>query len=128
MKTIYDFSKSEILIYLKKKVKDKNIIILDQISFSKKEFTKNKNNILNIIEVENPEGVIIQFGGQTPLKLAVPLQEYFDNPSSCVQTKIWGTPPDSIDLAEDRERFEKILCDLQIKKPPGGIARSLNNL
>ena len=45
MKTIYDFSKSEILIYLKKKVKDKNIIILDQISFSRK-FTKNKNNIL----------------------------------------------------------------------------------
>ncbi len=83
-----------------------------------------REDILNIIEVENPEGVIIQFGGQTPLKLAVPLQEYFDNPSSCVQTKIWGTPPDSIDLAEDRERFEKILCDLQIKKPPGGIARS----
>ncbi|MFY0609164.1 MAG: carbamoyl-phosphate synthase large subunit [Candidatus Atelocyanobacterium thalassa] len=83
-----------------------------------------KEDILNIIEVENPEGVIIQFGGQTPLKLAVPLQEYFDSPNCSVQTKIWGTSPDSIDLAEDRERFEKILYDLEIKKPPSGIARS----
>ncbi|BDA39937.1 carbamoyl-phosphate synthase large subunit [Candidatus Atelocyanobacterium thalassae] len=83
-----------------------------------------KEDILNIIEVENPEGVIIQFGGQTPLKLAVPLQKYFDSPNCSVQTKIWGTSPDSIDLAEDRERFEKILYDLEIKKPPSGIARS----
>ncbi len=83
-----------------------------------------KEDILNIIEVEAPEGVIIQFGGQTPLKLAVPLQEYLDSPNCSVQTKIWGTSPDSIDLAENRERFEKVLCDLEIKKPPSGIARS----
>ncbi|MBT9315881.1 carbamoyl-phosphate synthase large subunit [Leptothoe spongobia] len=87
-----------------------------------------KEDVLNIIEAENPEGVIIQFGGQTPLKLAVPLQAYLatepevnGNP---IQTKIWGTSPDSIDTAEDRERFEKILWDLDITQPPNGIARS----
>ncbi|MDJ0510545.1 MAG: carbamoyl-phosphate synthase large subunit [Crocosphaera sp.] len=83
-----------------------------------------KEDVLNIIETEDPVGVIIQFGGQTPLKLAVPLQTYLDNPECPVQTKIWGTSPDSIDTAEDRERFEKILYDLDIKQPPNGIARS----
>ena len=83
-----------------------------------------KEDVLNIIETENPVGVIIQFGGQTPLKLAVPLQTYLDSPECPVQTKIWGTSPDSIDTAEDRERFEKILYDLDIKQPPNGIARS----
>jgi carbamoyl-phosphate synthase large subunit len=82
-----------------------------------------KEDVLNILEAENPVGVIIQFGGQTPLKLAVPLQEYLaaDAP---VQTKIWGTSPDSIDAAEDRERFEKILRELDIKQPPNGTARN----
>ena len=80
-----------------------------------------KEDVLNIIEAENPEGVIIQFGGQTPLKLAVPLQEALkSNP----KTKIWGTSPDSIDTAEDRERFEKILRQLNIQQPPNGLARS----
>ncbi|MEM7061562.1 MAG: carbamoyl-phosphate synthase large subunit [Cyanobacteria bacterium P01_B01_bin.77] len=85
-----------------------------------------KEDVLNIIEAENPEGVIIQFGGQTPLKLAVPLQAYLalQPKDSPIQTKIWGTSPDSIDTAEDRERFEKILWDLDIKQPPNGIARS----
>ncbi|MEL4895461.1 carbamoyl-phosphate synthase large subunit [Crocosphaera sp. Alani8] len=83
-----------------------------------------KEDVLNIIETENPVGVIIQFGGQTPLKLAVPLQTYLDTPECPVQTKIWGTSPDSIDTAEDRERFEKILHDLHIKQPPNGISRS----
>jgi carbamoyl-phosphate synthase large subunit len=83
-----------------------------------------KEDVLNIIETENPVGVIIQFGGQTPLKLAVPLQTYLDSPNCPVQTKIWGTSPDSIDTAEDRERFEKILHDLDIKQPPNGISRS----
>ena len=100
-----------------------------------------KEDVLNIIEAENPEGIIIQFGGQTPLKLAVPLQEYLNNlgnQSSVTEadpqlpitnhqspvTKIWGTSPDSIDAAEDRERFEKILRELDIKQPPNGIARS----
>lgn len=83
-----------------------------------------KEDVLNIIESENPVGVIIQFGGQTPLKLAVPLQKYLDSPDCPVQTKIWGTSPDSIDTAEDRERFEQILHELDIKQPPNGIARS----
>lgn len=84
-----------------------------------------KEDVLNIIEVEKPEGVIIQFGGQTPLKLAVPLQDYLKSISeSEIPTKIWGTSPDSIDIAEDRERFEKVLRELDIKQPPNGIARS----
>ena len=83
-----------------------------------------KEDVLNIIEAENPEGVIIQFGGQTPLKLAVPLQQYLDHPDCSVQTKIWGTSPDSIDIAEDRERFEQILHELVINQPSNGIARN----
>lgn len=80
-------------------------------------------DVLNIIEAEHPEGVIIQFGGQTPLKLSVPLQNALNGDPS-LKTKIWGTSPDSIDIAEDRERFEQILHDLDIKQPPNGIARS----
>ncbi len=86
-----------------------------------------KEDVLNIIEAENPVGIIIQFGGQTPLKLAVPLQDYLANPgpgAASIQTKIWGTSPDSIDMAEDRERFEAILRELDILQPPNGIARS----
>ena len=80
-----------------------------------------KEDVLNIIEAEQPEGVIIQFGGQTPLKLAVPLAAFLKE--GTVATKIWGTSPDSIDTAEDRERFEKILRQLEIKQPENGIAR-----
>jgi carbamoyl-phosphate synthase large subunit len=93
-----------------------------------------KEDVLNIIEAENPAGIIVQFGGQTPLKLAVPLQTYLDNrelgesghgeKSQSSTTKIWGTSPDSIDAAEDRERFEQILRELDIKQPPNGLARS----
>jgi len=84
-----------------------------------------KEDVLNIIETECPAGIIVQFGGQTPLKLAVPLQEFLES-SECQapDTKIWGTSPDSIDAAEDRERFEQILRELDIKQPPNGIARS----
>jgi carbamoyl-phosphate synthase large subunit len=83
-----------------------------------------KEDVLNIIEAEQPEGLIIQFGGQTPLKLAVPLQKYLESPTCPVKTKIWGTSPDSIDIAEDRERFEKILRQLDIRQPLNGLARS----
>ncbi|MBD2579111.1 carbamoyl-phosphate synthase large subunit [Oscillatoria sp. FACHB-1406] len=85
-----------------------------------------KEDVLNIIEAENPKGIIIQFGGQTPLKLAVPLQEYLDKLPEKT-TQIWGTSPDSIDIAEDRERFEKILRELDIKQPPNGTARTFND-
>ena len=86
-----------------------------------------KEDVLNIIEVEQPEGIIIQFGGQTPLKLAVPLQQYLESladSASPSKTQIWGTSPDSIDIAEDRERFEQVLRELNIQQPPNGIARS----
>ena len=83
-----------------------------------------KEDVLNIIEAENPAGVIVQFGGQTPLKLAVPLQTYLSSAGCPVQTKIWGTAPEAIDTAEDREKFEKILRDLDIKQPANGIARN----
>ncbi|MFE1748224.1 carbamoyl-phosphate synthase large subunit [Coleofasciculus sp. H7-2] len=82
-----------------------------------------KEDVLNIIEVEQPEGIIVQFGGQTPLKLALPLQAYLQSHPE-ITAKIWGTSPDSIDTAEDRERFEKILRELDIKQPANGIARS----
>ncbi|KST64945.1 carbamoyl-phosphate synthase large subunit [Mastigocoleus testarum] len=115
-----------------------------------------KEDVLNIVEAENPVGIIVQFGGQTPLKLAVPLQKYLQDleaqefanqeseaeksetqksqtqesevcggeSSGFTMPKIWGTSPDSIDIAEDREKFEKILDELKIAQPPNGIARS----
>jgi carbamoyl-phosphate synthase large subunit len=81
-----------------------------------------KEDVLNIIETENPVGIIVQFGGQTPLKLAIPLQQALSTQNSA--TQIWGTSPDSIDMAENRERFEKILKKLNISQPPNGMARS----
>jgi carbamoyl-phosphate synthase large subunit len=86
-----------------------------------------KEDVLNIIEAENPEGIIIQFGGQTPLKLAVPLQKYLESPNCPVNTKIWGTSPTSIDIAEDREKFEHILRELNITQPANGLARSYSD-
>jgi carbamoyl-phosphate synthase large subunit len=84
-----------------------------------------KEDVLNIIEAENPVGIIVQFGGQTPLKLAVPIQEYLNAlPDTPNKPKIWGTSPDSIDMAEDRERFEQVLRKLDILQPPNGLARS----
>ncbi len=72
---------------------------------------------LNIVEKEKPEGVVVQFGGQTPLKLSVPLERE--------GVKILGTSSESIDIAEDRERFRELLNRLGLKQPPSGIARSL---
>jgi carbamoyl-phosphate synthase large subunit len=91
-----------------------------------------KEDVLNIIEAEQPEGIIIQFGGQTPLKLAVPLQEYLNqqaqSPSPPVpQSQIWGTSPDSIDMAENRERFELVLRQLDIQQPENGMARDYSD-
>ncbi|MFK7897987.1 MAG: carbamoyl-phosphate synthase large subunit [Myxococcota bacterium] len=73
-------------------------------------------DVLEIIETEKPSGVIVQFGGQTPLKLAVALE--------AAGAPIIGTPPDSIDRAEDRERFEAMLEKLGIERPAGDVARS----
>ena len=74
-------------------------------------------DVLEIVHRERPKGVIVQFGGQTPLKLAVALERE--------GVPIIGTPPDAIDRAEDRERFDELLEKLGIAKPPSGLARSL---
>ena len=73
-------------------------------------------DVLAIVHRERPQGVIVQFGGQTPLKLAVPLQQ--------AGVPILGTSPDSIDRAEDRQRFAALLSKLQLQQPPNGIALS----
>jgi carbamoyl-phosphate synthase large subunit len=73
-------------------------------------------DVLAIIDREKPEGVIVQFGGQTPLKLAVALEK--------AGVPILGTSPDAIDRAEDRERFEALLEELALRRPPAGLARS----
>ena len=75
-------------------------------------------DVLNIVEKEKPKGLIVQFGGQTPLNLAIPLET--------AGVKILGTSPDSIDLAEDRGRFGRLLNKLGIPQPPYGVARSFN--
>lgn len=86
-------------------------------------------DVLNIIDLERPDGIIVQFGGQTPLKLSLPIQQYLDehkplSASGAGPVRIWGTSPDSIDAAEDRKRFNAILDELKIVQPKGGIARS----
>ena len=73
-------------------------------------------DVLEIVHVEKPFGVIVQFGGQTPLKLARDLEAN--------GVPIIGTTPDSIDIAEDRERFQKLLQKLKLKQPPNRTARS----
>lgn len=85
-------------------------------------------DVLNIVDLERPDGIIVQFGGQTPLKLALPIQRYLDehkpeNASGTGHVQIWGTSPDSIDAAEDRERFNAILKELKVEQPKGGIAK-----
>ncbi|QPN56829.1 carbamoyl-phosphate synthase large subunit [Synechococcus sp. CBW1107] len=82
-------------------------------------------DVLNVIEAEKPEGVIVQFGGQTPLKLALPLLRWLATPDGAATgTRLWGTSPESIDQAEDREQFEAILRRLDIRQPRNGLARS----
>ena len=73
-------------------------------------------DVLEIIHLESPYGVIVQYGGQTPLKLARALE--------AANAPIIGTSPDSIDLAEDRERFQKLIDKLGLRQPPNRTARS----
>jgi len=74
-------------------------------------------DVMNVLDLEKPEGVVIQFGGQTPLRLAVPLQQ--------AGVRILGTSPDAVDLAEDRKRFSALLTELGIPQPESGTATSL---
>ena len=73
-------------------------------------------DVLEIVDKEKPFGVIVQYGGQTPLKLALDLER--------AGVPIVGTSPDSIDMAEDRERFQKLLHDIGLKQPPNRTART----
>ncbi|MCU0915787.1 MAG: carbamoyl-phosphate synthase large subunit [Planctomycetes bacterium] len=73
-------------------------------------------DVMAVVEKEKPDGVIVQFGGQTPLKLAVPLEK--------AGVKIVGTSPDSIDLAEDRKRFNQLVNQLGLLQPESGTATS----
>lgn len=73
-------------------------------------------DVLEIVDKEKPVGVIVQYGGQTPLKLALDLER--------AGVPIVGTSPDSIDIAEDRERFQKLLHELGLKQPPNRTART----
>ncbi|TRW94333.1 carbamoyl-phosphate synthase large subunit [Candidatus Methylobacter oryzae] len=75
-------------------------------------------DVLEIVHLEQPKGVIVQYGGQTPLKLARALE--------AAGAPIIGTSPDSIDLAEDRERFQKLLERLDLRQPPNATARSVD--
>jgi carbamoyl-phosphate synthase large subunit len=74
-------------------------------------------DVMNVVERERPVGVVVQLGGQTPLKLARPLE--------AAGVRILGTSPDAIDRAEDRERFGALLADLALPHPANGMARSL---
>jgi carbamoyl-phosphate synthase large subunit len=74
-------------------------------------------DVLEIVRWERPRGVVVQFGGQTPLQLTKPLE--------AAGVRILGTPPDAIDIAEDRERFEALARRLAVTQPPNGIARSV---
>ncbi|HXX36005.1 MAG TPA: carbamoyl-phosphate synthase large subunit, partial [Thermodesulfobacteriota bacterium] len=74
-------------------------------------------DVLHIVDAEKPDGVIVQFGGQTPLNLAVPLER--------AGVKIVGTSPDNIDLAEDRKRFKALLKKLRLIQPWNGTANSV---
>ncbi len=71
-------------------------------------------DVMHIVDIEKPHGVIIQFGGQTPLNLAVPLMR--------AGVPILGTSPDAIDRAEDRERFQALIKKLDLRQPPNGTA------
>src|SRR5687768_17612938 len=75
-------------------------------------------DVLEIVDREKPEGVIVQLGGQTPLKLTRPLE--------AAGVRILGTSPDSIDIAEDRRRFDAIARELGLQQPPNGTATSVD--
>ncbi len=74
-------------------------------------------DVLEVLDKEKPKGVIVQYGGQTPLKLARDLE--------AAGVPVIGTTPDCIDLAEDRERFQQVINELGLKQPPNRLARSI---
>ncbi|HVH13423.1 MAG TPA: carbamoyl-phosphate synthase large subunit, partial [Longimicrobium sp.] len=87
------------------------------VSGSKYSLSLTLEDVIEIVRLEQPEGVILQMGGQTPLKLAQPLER--------LGVKILGTPVEAIDRAEDRERFEEAARKLGVRQPPNGLATSV---
>ena len=81
-------------------------------------------DVLNVIHEEMPWGIILQFGGQKPIDLALPLQKEIDGG---LKMRILGTSPDSIELAENRDKFSALLLDLGIPHPPSGAAHSVED-
>ncbi|MEK6838799.1 MAG: carbamoyl-phosphate synthase large subunit, partial [Candidatus Thermoplasmatota archaeon] len=83
-------------------------------------------DVLNVIEAEKPFGVILQFGGQTSVNLAIPLQEAIERDG--LETRILGTPPVSIDIAEDRRKFEALMRNLGIAQPAAATGFSFEEV
>jgi carbamoyl-phosphate synthase large subunit len=84
-------------------------------------------DVMNILEKENPDGIILQFGGQTSINLAAPIQEALSQ-TELVKTKILGTSSKSIDLAEDRKKFEALMRKLKISQPEAGTGHSFEEV
>jgi carbamoyl-phosphate synthase large subunit len=78
-------------------------------------------DVMHVIERERPDGVLVQFGGQTAINLALPLEAALAARPD-LPTKIWGTPPAAIDLAEDRDKFNRLMRTLGVRQPDAGIA------
>jgi carbamoyl-phosphate synthase large subunit len=83
-------------------------------------------DVINVIEREHADGLILQFGGQTAVNLAVPLQQYFERTKS--KCRILGTSSDAMDLAEDRERFSKMMSELKILQPNASWGTSFDGV
>ncbi|OKY79002.1 MAG: Carbamoylphosphate synthase large subunit CarB [Candidatus Methanohalarchaeum thermophilum] len=81
------------------------------------------DDVMNVIEKEKPDGVMVQFGGQTSVNLAVPLKEELEKRDD-LDTEIYGTDPEMMDMAEDRDRFSEFLSNLDIQQPESGFASS----
>jgi carbamoyl-phosphate synthase large subunit len=84
-------------------------------------------DVMNIIEHENPDGIILQFGGQTAINLAIPLQKELAKRKD-IKTRFLGTSPESIDMAENREKFESLLTKLNTKRPPASTGYSFEEV
>ncbi len=84
-------------------------------------------NVLDILERENPEGIILQFGGQTSVNLAVPLQAALAT-RPWLKTQLIGTSADAMDLAEDRRRFSKLMTDMRVAQPESGTGYSFEDV
>ncbi|MBS1263307.1 MAG: Pyruvate carboxylase subunit A [Methanonatronarchaeales archaeon] len=81
-------------------------------------------DVMNVVERERPDGVMVQFGGQTSVNLALPLKRELERRG--LETEVLGTPPEKMDEAEDRDRFVKLLEKLDVAFPVGDVARSLD--